>query len=251
LDSREHLVAGIIRDAFLLLAALTVLVLLFRARLTPFKKKLEARRAQETEAKRRRDLLEESVRMHLLPALIGQGFEPAPPVVRSGPVDRDYLRCFPSWGKLIRAREPALDLVQIQFSSYGRAAFRINACAVPKDGMMTAGGHKTAEECVELGICNLETHARPWLRPALRALGLEPLGAWFSVRYWPLRAPTQADYDKLALQVADLLPELEFALREGKLGPHMRRLDSSLFKPLPPEVLERIERLKTERAIEK
>ena len=107
---------------------------------------------------------------------------------------------------------------------------------------MTAGGHKTAEKIIELGVTDLETHARPWLRPGLRALGLEPLGAWFSVRYWPLRAPTQADYDKLALQVVGLLPEIELALREGKLGPHMRRMDASLFKPLPPEILERIER---------
>jgi hypothetical protein len=219
LDSSEHVVAGIVGDALLIFTALAVLVLLLRARLTPLKKKLEARRAQEREAKRRRDLLEESVRMHLLPALIARGFEPAPPVVHSGPVNRDYLRSFPSWGKLIRAREPAADLVKIQFSSHGRAAYRVNACAVPKDGMMTAGGYKTAEECVELGICDLETHARPWLRPGLRALGLEPLGAWFSVRYRPLRAPTHADYDRLALQVADLLPELELALREGKLGP--------------------------------
>jgi hypothetical protein len=251
LGSREHLVAGIIGEAFLLLASLAVLVLLLRARLTPFKKKLEARRAQEREAKRRRDSLEESVRMHLLPALIGQGFEPAPPVVHSGPVDRDYLRSFPSWGKLIRAREPVVDLVEIQFSSHGRAAFRINACAVPKDGMMTAGGHQTAEKVIELGVTDLETHARPWLRPGLRALGLEPLGAWFSVGYRPLRAPTQTDYDRLALQVAGLLPELELALREGKLGTHIRRLPASLFKPLPPEVLDRIERIKAQQEMKK
>jgi hypothetical protein len=65
------------------------------------------------------------------------------------------------------------------------------------------------------------------------------------------RSPVQADYEKLALRVAGLLPELELALREGKLGPHMRRLDSSLFKPLPPEVLERIRRLKADRAMKK
>jgi hypothetical protein len=34
----------------------------------------------------------------------------------------------------------------------------------------------------------------------------------------------QADYDKLVLRVAGFLPELELALREGNLGPHMRRI---------------------------
>jgi hypothetical protein len=117
--------------------------------------------------------------------------------------------------------------------------------------MMTAGGHQTAEKVIELGVTDLETHARPWLRPGLRALGLEPLGAWFSVGYRPLRAPTQTDYDRLALQVAGLLPELELALREGKLGTHIRRLPASLFKPLPPEVLDRIERIKAQQEMKK
>ena len=72
--------------------------------------------------------------------------------------------------------------MEIQFSSHGRAAFRINACAVPKDGIMTLGGQRTAEELEAGGLHDhFETHGRPWLRPALRALGLEPLGGWFSV----------------------------------------------------------------------
>lgn len=60
------------------------------------------------------------------------------------------------------------------------------------------------------------------------------MGQWFSVWHWPLLSPLQADYDNLALRVVDILPELELALREGKLRPHMRRFE---LKPLPPEVL--------------
>ena len=233
----------VIGNALVIFAVLTVLVLMLKSRHTAFSKKLKARRVKEQKAKRRRDLLEESVQTHLVPALIKQGFEPAPPEVHTGPVDREYVRSLPAWGRLRRVREPIVDQVEIQLSTYGRAAFRINACAVPKDGMMTAGGHKTAEECLELGVCDLETHARPWLRPGLRALGLEPLGAWFSVWHAPFRSPTPGEYEKLALRAVGLLVELELALREGKLGPHMRRRE---FRPLPAEVLERLNRLESE-----
>lgn len=60
---------------------------------------------------------------------------------------------------------------------------------------------------------------------------------------WPLRSPIETAYAKLALRVVDILPELELALREGKLGSHMRRLE---LKPLPPGVLERIRKLSAE-----
>jgi hypothetical protein len=125
-----------------------------------------------------------------------------------------------------------MDLVEVQFSSHGRTAFRINACAVPEDGMMTLGGHRTAEELDAGGLHDhFETHARPWLKATLGTIGLEPLGAWFSVCHWPHRFSTQGDYDKLALHVAGLIPEIELALREGKLGPHMRRIVIPRLKP--------------------
>jgi hypothetical protein len=47
---------------------------------------------------------------------------------------------------------------------------------------------------------------------------------FFSLWLYYLRSPKQADYDKLALRVAGFVPELELALREDRLGPHMRRL---------------------------
>jgi hypothetical protein len=212
-----------------------------------FKKKLRTRRAREQEAKRRKDLLVESVRTHLLPALTQRGFEAAQ-LVHGEPAERKSVGIFP-FGLLRRARsDGGVDLVEIQFMTYQRAAFRINACAVPKEGMMTAFGHQTAEELFAGGLHDhFETHARPWLRPALRVLRVEPLGEWFSVWHWPLRSP-KVNYDKLAIRVVHILPELELALSEGKLGPHIRRLQ---FQPLPPEVLEQIRKLKAEGAREK
>jgi len=238
---------SVIGNALVVLVVVAALAVMLKRMRMPFQEKLKVRRAQEREAKRRRGLLEDSVRTHLVPALIQRGFEPAPRA-RRGPVDRKAMGSFPSWGRLIRVREPAVDQVEIQFSTYGRAAFRVNACAVPKEGMITPEGHKSAEECLALGVHDLETHARPWLRPTLRALRIEPVGQWFSMWHWPLRSPLKADYDKLALRAVDLLPEVELALREGKLGPHMRRFE---LKPLPPEVLERIRKLSTERELEK
>jgi hypothetical protein len=230
---------SVIGNALVVLVVSAILALMLRNARMPLVKKLKARRAQEREAKRRSGLLEESVKAHLLPSLGKRGFDPAP-LTRPGPTDQKAVGSFPSWGRLVRVRESAVDQVEIQFSSYGRAAFRINACAVPREGMMTAGGHKSAEECLALGVHDLETHARPWLRPALRALRNEPLGQWFSLWRFPLRRPRQADYDRPALRAAAIIPELDLALRRQKLGPHMRRLQ---LKPLPAEALERLQKL--------
>ena len=186
--------------------------------------KLRDRKAKEEKLRKHRDLLLDSVRTHLLPAFIERGFA-IRPRVRQEPTDRKSAGTFPF--ELLRRSRPdgGIDLVEIQFATYQRAAFRINACAAPKEGMMTIGGHWSAEELHAGGLHDhLETHARPWLRPCLRALGLEPLGAWFSLPFWSFRCPVQADYEKLALRVVGFLPEIELALREGKIGPHLRRV---------------------------
>ena len=188
-------------------------------------KKRTSLRDKYKSAKQRREWLTQSVRTHLLPVLIKQGFEVAPPRELPEPIDRDIVRCFPPWGQLMRRRELVVDLMEIQFASYGRAAFRVNAGVVPIDGLTTPTGHRSVEE---VGVHWLEeffeTHARPWLRPGLRALGLEPLGAWFSVWCWPYQSPVKDDYEKIAQYAASSVPELELALREGRLGPHVRRV---------------------------
>lgn len=139
-------------------------------------------------------------------------FEVAPPVHR-GPVDRAVVLSFPSWGRLIRARESGVDLIEIQFARYRRAAFRINVGVAPKEGMMTFTGHWRAED--------VHIH---WLNEFFEMYALSRWRIWFSVRNRLYRSRTQGDYDKLALRVAGLVPELELALREGKPGPHMRRV---------------------------
>jgi hypothetical protein len=147
-----------------------------------------------------------------LPIFIQQGFA-ATPRVHSGPVDRKSADIFP-FDLLRRTRlDGGVDLVEIQFMTYQRAAFRINACAVPKEGMMTLGGHRTAEQ---LDAGGLHDHFEMYASPRWRR--------WFSLRFWRFRTPVQSDYDRLALRVATFLPEIELALREDKLGPHVCKI---------------------------
>jgi len=189
---------------------------------------------REQKLRKHKDLLIESVRRFLLTAFVNRGFSVSPRIHRGATAtDRKSLDTFPF--ELLRRIRPdgGVDLAEIQFATYQRAAFRINASAVPKEGMITVGGHRSAEELNAGGLHDhFETHARPWLRPALRVLGLEPLGQWFSLCLWQLRSPNHAAYDKLATRVAGLVPEIELALSEGKLGPHMLPIT---VKPLPPD----------------
>jgi hypothetical protein len=177
-----------------------------------FKKKLKDRREANQILRRRREWLIQSIRSHLLPVFFQHGFVVAP--LTGGPPDPDdrkYLDIFPL-GELRRARPGVgVDLIRIQFAAYRRAAFRIHAGVALSEGRMWANEF-------------FETHARPWLRPSLRALKVEPLGVWFSL--WPrsFRSAAKADYEKLVARVAGYVPEIELALREGQLGPHIRRV---------------------------
>lgn len=158
-----------------------------------------------------RDLLIQSIRTHLLPVLAGQGFETSPRV-RRGSTDRESEMSFPL-EQLTRARGAGVDLIEIQFALHRRAAFRINAGVVPKEGMLTLTGHWPAQEvCVHWLNEFFEMYASPRWR------------TWFSIWLWRFRTPVQSDYEKLGLRVAGFLPEVELALCEGKLGPHMRRI---------------------------
>src|SRR5215475_5784822 len=184
------------------------------------KDKVLTRRTKEHKLRKHRDLLLESVRIHILPVFIQRGFS-ITPQAHSGPFDRKSVNTFP-FGLLRRARpDGGLDLVEIQFMTHQRAAFRINACAVPREGMMTLGGHRAAGE---LQAGGLHDHFEMYASSRWRV--------WFSLLFWRLRTPIQSDYDRLALRVAGLLPEIEVALSAGKSGPHIRRI-TMLGRALP------------------
>lgn len=163
--------------------------------------------------KERRDWLCQSLRTHLLPVLIEQGFAVAPAAApgRSGPVDREVALALPL-GRLVRYREGGVDLIEIDFHKYRRTAFRIAAGVAPKKGLMTLTGHWAAED-VYVG----------WLNEFYVMYSSPRWQVSFFVWHWPYQSPTQGDYEKLAQRVAGFVPELELALRESRLGPHMRR----------------------------
>jgi hypothetical protein len=175
-------------------------------------------------AKHHLEWLAHSIRAHVLPVFITQGFEVRPPRLNSAG-DREAGLMFPAWGRMIRSRESGVDLVEIQFAAHRRPAFRINAGVAPKRGLITPRAHWPAEELAVHWLSEwFESYARPWLRPLVKAVGLEPLGAWFSVWHWPWQSPVRDDYENLALSAARIAPELEAALRGGELGRHVRRV---------------------------
>jgi len=165
---------------------------------------------QSKTVKQRREWLIQSLRNHLVPVLLDHGFELAP-LTGSGPIDRELVLSLPL-GRMRRARNAGVDLIEIDLAKYRRAAFRILAGVAPKDGLMAFTGHWAAED-VYVG----------WLNEYFTMYAFPRWQIQFSVRHWPHQSPTQSDFDRLAQRVAELMPELELALREGRTAPDMRR----------------------------
>jgi hypothetical protein len=158
-----------------------------------------------------RGWLIESLRLHLVPVFIERGFAIAPIATRNEPVDRELVSMLP-FGRLCRSTSDFIDLAEIELANRGRAEFRISAGVAPKEGLMTRTGHWAAEELLVGWLSEFyEMYSSPWWR------------RWFSIR--PRQVPrTKTDYEKLVVEVAGFVPEIESALRGGKLGPHMRRV---------------------------
>ena len=173
--------------------------------------KYSSRKKKTKAANECRDLLIASIRTYLLPALVKLGFEVAP-LSGPGPIDRELVLSLPL-GRLRRARNGGVDLIEVDFAKYRRAAFRIFAGVAPKGGLMTFTGHWAAED-VYVG----------WLDEFFVMYASPRWRVSFSVWHWPYRSPRQGDYEKLAQRVAGFVPELELALCEGRVGPHMRRV---------------------------
>ena len=113
--------------------------------------------SKEQRLRRHRELLVESVRRHVLPRFLEHEF-----LVTKDSSSLDVLPL----GRLRRnLPDGTVDLAEIQFMKYHRAAFRINACAVPKGGIMTLGGRRYATELDAGGLHDhFEMYAAPrWL----------------------------------------------------------------------------------------
>lgn len=210
--------------------------------------KVKFLRTVERMTKARKKLLVDSVRTYLVPAILAMGFCRSSRTHKTAS-GQENNELFP-FGLMERARaDGGVDLLEIQFSTYQRAAFRINACAVPREGLMTAVGQRTSGQLYAAGLhAHFETHAHPLIRSIMKNVGLEPCFEWFSV--WPqiLLFPARYTCINLAKKGAKVLPEIDLALQGGKPGPHIRWVD--LGQPFADDVLERIQKYKQHSKIE-
>jgi hypothetical protein len=159
----------------------------------------------------RRQLID-AVKLHLLPRLLASGFHLAPLAKSGEDLDRELVASLPL-GRLRRRRDDGagFDLVEIDFDRR-RPAFRLTAGVAPAGGVATFAGSSAPEDALVGWLDQFfEMYANPtWRR-------------WFGIWRWPWQTvPTRIDYEQLVKSVCTLLPEVEAALQNGRLGPHMR-----------------------------
>ena len=165
------------------------------------------------DVKRKREWLLQSLKTHLAPALVQQGFISMAEGLH-GPVDREYRATFPL-APFIRRREHSFDFIEIQLAPYRADYFRINAGVGSTEGRVTEDGHPAFDLSQARWSQRFEMLARPklcWFWS----------WSWFTVRKWS-RQSQAADYDSLAMRVVGYLPELYLALEKDQLGSHLRR----------------------------
>ena len=158
--------------------------------------------------------LVDAIRNRLLPELIRREFEVIPlQAIRSGPIDREFIVSLP-FGLLRRRGERGLEQIEIQLGSSGRASFSINCGVIPEGGVDGVRGHIDANEALVT-----------WLDEFYILYSSARRSSPFAIRrWWWGKAVAQADYDALVGRTAELLPEVEKALVEGVVGPHIRRI---------------------------
>jgi hypothetical protein len=163
-------------------------------------------------ANQERRWLVAGIREVLLPAFHACGFKS---VALTEEESRGELRTAFPFGRLRRASESGLDVVEIQLARHGEAAFRISAGVVPLEGIThTVVGRVAA---ADVWSSHLPRHYVLYDVPLL--------GRWFSLWHWPGRRVAQADVMRLVNRVAKIMiPEIEAALREGQCGKHVKQM---------------------------
>ena len=163
--------------------------------------------------KERRWLIE-AIRLQLLPLFLARGFELVSlPKSKQGTNDREFLASFP-FGRLRRRIETGFEQVEIQLAPHSRAAFRLNLGIVPAGGVDGVLGRISADDA---GVHALPKYFTLYSCP------------FFSLNFsvhrwvWSRRQRTEDEYRALVARVESLLPEVDGALRNGKIGPHIRR----------------------------
>ncbi len=157
-----------------------------------------------------------AIKRQLLPELARRGFAAFPlPTPKNGSSDREFVVSLP-FGLFRRRSSRGVQQVEIQLASYGRAAFSINVGVIPDAGVKgILGEHLEPEEVL---VTWLEEYFGFYAEPR----SFKPFAVHRS--WWSRRETTEADYNELVSHVVGFLPEVERALAEGTVGPHVRRI---------------------------
>ena len=155
--------------------------------------------------------LTEGIRQVLLPALREQGFEAVE--LTDAESQGELKTAFP-FGRLRRASQSGLELVEIQLARHGDPAFRMSAGVVPLAGIEHAVGHVAAGDAWS---SHLPRHYVFY--------GVPLIGRWFSLWHWPGRRVTQTEIVELVNRIAkNVLPEIDTALHTGQCGKHAKQM---------------------------
>lgn len=162
---------------------------------------------------RERHWLVNAIRSQLIPQFIARGFKLEPfPKSKGEARDREVVLAFP-FGRLRRSVASGFEQVEIQLAPRGRAAFRLNFGLIPTDGIDGILGHIVADKVTVHSLSE---------RFALYSCPRFSLNFLVRRWIWSKRERTEDEYRALVARVVDLLPEVEDALKGGKIGRHIR-----------------------------
>jgi hypothetical protein len=153
--------------------------------------------------------LTDSIRTLLIPEFEKRGFVTVPLTAKEA--RSEFRTAFP-FGRFRRPSPSGFEMVEIQLDKHAKPAFRLNLGIAPTGGIEHVVGHVNQED---LWVHHLPQYYEVEQSPRLQK--------WFSVRRW-FGSPQASDYEELVRGVVEILPEIEQALRDGKLGPHVRRV---------------------------
>lgn len=151
--------------------------------------------------------LTKAIRSLLIPEFERRGFVVVP-LDADDAQSREIRAAFP-FGHLRRSSPSGYDLVEIQLGKYGAAEMRLNVGVAPVEGIEHALTGHIEQEDVRVGY--LDRSFELYRYPRFRR--------WFSVRRWPWQDISEQHYIELVRYVVTLIPEVEDALKVGKIGP--------------------------------
>lgn len=158
-----------------------------------------------------------ALRKSVVRSIEARGFENVP-FGKTDIVDREFKQSFP-FGRFRRKSLNGLHLLDIEFAVQGKAKFRINAGVFPAEGFVDILSQTVLPE-------------EAWVHTLLKSYvlaGGSKRNNWFYVSHWFWQTPTRQQFEDLASTASALIPEIENALSNGTVGPHLKFIDNTEF----------------------